>query len=184
MALSTNNVVIARLAAGMYGMQLGWNTMNTAENDSDGTDAGLKALMNTLYGRDFAFASDADVASALAANLGMTGADATDAAAYIEGQLGAAAAGQKGAAVVDLVNLFAGLTGDARWGGYATAFNTQIARAVAYAEQQRARRDGLGRRADLHADRRHCGRCRRDAPDRQHGRPHRLHEPGQPGPRS
>ena len=139
--ISTNSVVIARLAQGMYGLQVGAPTMAEAIDAANWlavnnpAEGGLAQLMNVLYARDFGSQTNADVAATLVTNLGITGAAAVaEANAYVVGRLDTAAAGQKGATIVDIVNLFSGLTGNAVYGAAATAFNAQTAKAVAYAD--------------------------------------------------
>lgn len=139
MALTLNSTVIARLAAGMYGTQLGGATMTEAmnaalflSNTEPGSD-GVNSLMNVLYQRDFANVSNHDVAVSFVANLGITGALATSTIPLVESALAAAAPGQKGTVIVTLVNKLAAAESDATYGAAAHAFNTQIAAALAYA---------------------------------------------------
>ena len=106
MAITLNSTVIARLAAGMYGIQVGSATMTEAQNaalflsvNGPGTD-GISELMNVLYQRDFGNQSDHTVATNLVANLGITGALATSSVTLVEAALGAVAADEKGAVIV------------------------------------------------------------------------------------
>ena len=139
MAITLNSTVIARLAAGMYGIQVGSATMTEAQNaalflsvNGPGTD-GISELMNVLYQRDFGNQSDHTVATNLVANLGITGALATSSVTLVEAALGAVAADEKGAVIVTIVNKLAAATGDADYGDAAVAFNAQVAAALGYA---------------------------------------------------
>jgi len=123
MAISTNGTVIARLAGGLYNTQLS----NQDYLDTVGLD--VNALANTLYGRDFAKSTDLVVAQTLLTNLGLSSVAGLD--NWVAAQLTAAGAANKGAKIVSLLNDFAGMTADATYGSYATAFNTKVASSVA-----------------------------------------------------
>lgn len=133
--ISLNDVVIARAAAALYGTQLGSYSMATAINAANTTNGGVDAVINAVYGRDFGSASHATVAAMVVANLGITGALATEATAVVLNTLNAAPAGGEGAAVAKLMNQFAGMSSDsnAAVAAAATAFNTKIAAATTYA---------------------------------------------------
>lgn len=136
---SVNRYVIERLAASMYGLQLGSATLNeavTAANylasfDAPGSD-GMNRLMNVLYARDFATQTTAAVAKTFVANLGITGALATSSEALVKSALDAAAAADRGAVLVTIVNKFAAAEADASYGPAAKAFNAQIETALAW----------------------------------------------------
>lgn len=126
---------IARLATGLYATQIGNTTMQWALDSVNGHAYGSVAgLANALYARDFAGMSDADLAARVVANVGITGADqVAEATAIVTGALGAAAAGQKGQAVLDLINAYANLTAP-EYADAVAGFNKQIAVAEAYAK--------------------------------------------------
>ena len=71
MAISTNGTVLARLAGGLYNQTLSNATYEevvaTVKSAAD-----INALANDLYARDFASKTDAQVASTLVANLGLS----------------------------------------------------------------------------------------------------------------
>ena len=130
---SFNETVIARVAAGLYGLQLGNGTMQSVLNTADASANGLDTLINTVYNRDFASLSNANVAKLLVANLGISGAGQAPAEAFVTAQLDAAGPANEGTKIAELTNLFSGLTADPVYGAAASAFNAQIASAVAFA---------------------------------------------------
>ena len=127
MAISTNGTVIARLAGGLYNTVLSNATYLEVATQDPST------LANTLYARDFAKTTDLAVATTLLANLGLAGQAGLD--AWVAAQLTAAGAANKGAKIVSLLNDFAGLSADATWGTYATAFNTKVDAALAASQK-------------------------------------------------
>lgn len=134
---SLNSVVIARLASAVYGLQLGSATMNEAieaANVLGGGDAGVAALMQMLYGRDFAGVSNSQLAAKIVSNVGITDpALVTEATTVVTNLLDASAPGAIGQTLVNIVNSFSLLTADPAYGVYARAFNQQIGRAIDYA---------------------------------------------------
>ncbi len=123
MAISTNGTVIARLAGALY------NTQLSNQDYKDTVVLDVNALANTLYGRDFAKSTDLVVAQTLLTNLGLSSVAGLD--NWVAAQLTAAGDANKGAKIVSLLNDFAGMTADATYGSYATAFNTKVATSVA-----------------------------------------------------
>jgi hypothetical protein len=127
MAISTNGTVITRLAGGLY------NTVISNATYLEVASQDPSQLANTLYSRDFAKLTDLAVATTLLANLGLAGQAGLD--AWVAAQLTAAGAANKGAKIVSLLNDFAGLSADATWGTYATAFNTKVDAALAASQK-------------------------------------------------
>jgi S-layer protein len=130
--ISTNQTEVARFAGALYGLVLDNATMTdvvSAVNSS-----GLNTVLNNVFMSDFGSASDASVAATLTTNLGLTGTAATEGQAYIVGVLGGTAANAKGAAIMTILNQFAGLTGDATFGTAATAWEGKVSNSVAYAQ--------------------------------------------------
>lgn len=123
MPISTNGTVIARLAGGLY------NTQLSNQDYLDTVALDVNALANTLYSRDFAKSTDLAVAKTLLINLGLSSVAGLD--NWVAAQLTAAGAANKGAKIVSMLNDFAGMTADATYGTYATAFNTKVASSVA-----------------------------------------------------
>ena len=80
--------------------------------------------------------SDADVAAMVVANVNITEPPevVADATGYVAQKLGTVAVAQKGAMILSILQEFSALASDPVYGSYATAFNAQIAAAVAYAQ--------------------------------------------------
>jgi hypothetical protein len=131
-SITSNGTVVVRVAAGLYGLAPGNAIYSELVNAS--YSSGVNGLVNNLYSTDFGSSTTKAVADAIVANLGITGDAATGAANFVEGQLTATAASARGAKVVEMLNLFAGLTADATYGAAATAWNAQVTNAVATAQ--------------------------------------------------
>lgn len=131
---SFSSTVVARAAAALYGLQLGYATMSSVLTEANMGGAGVNALINDVYARDYGTASNASVAAKVVANLGITGAGVADAVAYVTAALDAAPANGKGAAIAEAAALFSGLDTHPVYGAAASAFNARIASAVAYAQ--------------------------------------------------
>jgi hypothetical protein len=130
---SFSSTVVARAAAALYGLQLGNATMNSvlAEANVPGS-GGVNALIDGVYARDFGNATTTSVAQRVVANLGITGAGAPDAVAYVQDLLDATPAANRGSAIAEAVALFSGLDTHPVYGAAASAFNGRIASAVSY----------------------------------------------------
>lgn len=131
---SFSSTVVARAAAALYGVQLGNGSMASVLEEANAT-GGVEKLINSVYNRDYGAVSNADVASMVVANLGITGAGVANAVAYLKAKIDAAGPANEGAAIAAEVANFASLTGDATYGAAATAFNGRISAAVSYAQQ-------------------------------------------------
>lgn len=137
---SFNSTQIARAAAGLYDLQLGWVTMGAAL-ESVAQMGSVDALVNAVFNRDFAGLTDAQIAAQVVKNVGivanadtgLTASQVADAEATVQTTLAAAPAGAKGAAVLGLLYQFAQMGDNAVYGGAATAFNAQITAATGYA---------------------------------------------------
>ncbi len=66
---STDQTLIARVANGLYNMQLGNETMDWALEWINGGNGTVADLANQLYARDFAGMKNADVAAMIVANV-------------------------------------------------------------------------------------------------------------------
>lgn len=129
-----DQTLIARTAAGLYNIQLGNQTMDWALEWVNGGNGTVADLANQLYARDFGTMANADVAAILVENLNITGAAQVAEATWVATSfLDAAAPGAKGAAVMELMNLFAALDVP-EYAPFVAAFNTQVAAAVLYAQ--------------------------------------------------
>ncbi len=128
--LVTTQVIIARNAGALYGLEVG-NANMTSYVSQAGSN--VDAFLNTVYANSVGTTSTASVAAALVANLGLTGTAATEGTNYIVAQLNAVAYTARGAVVNNILSAFANLTSDATYGAAATTWNTKVANAVAYA---------------------------------------------------
>lgn len=131
-SITSNGTVIVRVAAGLYGLAPGNAIYSELVNAS--YSGGVNALVNNLYTSDFGAQTTKAVAATIVANLGITGAGVSGAQNFVEGQLTATAASARGAKVVEMLNLFAGLTTDSTYGAAATAWNAQVTNAVTTAQ--------------------------------------------------
>lgn len=124
MAISTNGTIITRLAGALYGEYL-----SNASYVEVSTTAPATVAANWLS-NDFAGKTDAQIATTILTNLGLTSIAGLD--NYVAGQLTAAGstAAAKGASLVSMLNGYANMTADATYGGYATTFNTKVASAL------------------------------------------------------
>ena len=140
--IPTNAVQIARFANGLYGLQLGFASTNGIV--SDVASGGLLPTFNNYYTLSFGSQTTASVAQQILTNLGIvaspTGLSATAvsaALAYVTGQLNAAAPNARGAAVKAVFDLWSSISADPVngpiYGAVATAWNSQISKAVQYA---------------------------------------------------
>ena len=125
MAISTNGTVLARVAGALYNTQMS----NATYKEVASLDP--SALVNVLYSRDFSTQTDASVATTIVKNLGLS--SITGLNNWVAAQL-TAAGSNKGAKVVELLNSFAQMTGDATYGAYATAFNAKVDNALALSQ--------------------------------------------------
>jgi len=125
MSISTNGVVLTRLAGALYNTQLSNATYEEVKTLDPST------LANALITRDFATATDASVATTLVANLGLSA--VTGLNNWVAAQL-TAAGSAKGAKIVEMLNSFAQMSADATYGTAATAFNTKVTTALAMAQ--------------------------------------------------
>lgn len=132
---STLNAVIARVAAGLYDIQLGNATMEWAVESVNSVTFGgsVGKLVQSLYDTDFK--SHSVAAAAIVKNVGFTGTLATDLTTYVKGLLDNGGVGHEGDTIVTLLNAFSGLTThpDPAINAAAAAFNQQITGAINYA---------------------------------------------------
>jgi hypothetical protein len=131
----SQGVEIARYVGAMYGLVLDDATVTSIENTANTSANGsLAPLANSAYATDFGTATPASVATTVASNLGLTGTLLTQAEAYIQAQLNAAAPGTQGQTMLSMLNMFGGLTGDPVWGVAATAWENKVSAAVSYGQ--------------------------------------------------
>ena len=131
MAISSNGTVLARLAGGLYNQTLS-NSDFTSINAAIKTAADINTFANEAFARDFAGKTDAQVATTLLANLGLSSVAGLN--NWVAAQL-TAAGSAKGAKIVSMLNDFAGMTADATYGAAATSFNTKTSSALALSQK-------------------------------------------------
>ena len=127
--LNTNEVQVARLVKALYNAAPGFTYMTNFAGYA--AAKGMTGLADGLVA-DFAANDNATLAAAIAANLGLTDAALTAGIAYLQGQFEANGAAKRGQVILDAVNGLSGLTADATFGSFATAFNDSVATSVAY----------------------------------------------------
>lgn len=130
--MAFNNTVVARAAASIWGLKLGYVTMQAALAQANASAGGVNAVINAAFNDSFGRASNADVAATVVANLGLTGTAATEGAAYLVDAMAGAPEGGRGAAISSVIALFSSLSADPVYGAAASAFNTKVAAANAY----------------------------------------------------
>lgn len=126
------NTEIARIAGALWGVKLGNASMNSVLASVN--SSGMSKVVNDAYNASFGSVANATVAATVVANLGITGAAGTAAVNAVKATLDGAAAGTKGAALVALLDTYAGMTADATYGAAATDFNTKVASALTFSQ--------------------------------------------------
>ena len=134
MMTGTTTTEITEFADGVFGLALDGSTLAAVQNDVN--SMGLNPFLNAIYNQVFGTFSSATMAQTIVNNLGLgSSAYAGAAAGYIQSVLDAASStNTQGEAVMNILNLFAGLTSDATWGNSATAWMHEISNAEAYSQ--------------------------------------------------
>lgn len=132
MAFFTGTKTVQSFAGALYGVQVGSTLMAEVNRDIDRN--GLNQTLNNYFNASFGSQSVAAVAANLVANLGITTGSA-DAVAYVSGKLTTAGVGSYGQAIAQILQDFAGLTGDTTYGAAATAWNQKVQAALDYTGQ-------------------------------------------------
>ena len=130
--MAFNNTVVARAAASIWGLKLGFVTMQAALAQANVATGGVNSVINSAFNDSFGRVSNADVAANVVANLGLTGAAATEGTDYLVAQMASVPAAERGAKISEVIALFSGLSADPVYGAAASAFNTKVAAANAY----------------------------------------------------
>lgn len=128
--LVTTQTILARNAGALYGVTLGSTTMSSLVTQ---VGTGVDAFLNTVYANSIGNYDTTAVATTLVTNLGIT--DATlkaQAIAIVVANLNGVAYTARGAVINNIISEFSKLS-DTTWGPLATAFNTQVSNAEAYA---------------------------------------------------
>jgi len=123
MPISTNGAIITRVAGALYGEYLS----NASYNELVGVSTISPAsIAGTWLSNDFAMKTDAQIATTVLTNLGLTSIAGLN--NWLAAQLTAAGStsAAKGAKLVDLLNGYANMTTDAVYGTYATSFNAKV----------------------------------------------------------
>jgi len=128
--MAFNNTLVARAAAGIWGLKLGNATTASVLAQSNTTP--LATLINNAFNASYGTTSNSAIADVVVANLGLTGTAAVDGKAYLLAQLTGVATTARGSVIAGIVDQFAGLTGDATYGAAALAFNARVANAAVY----------------------------------------------------
>jgi len=131
MPISTNGTIIARLAGGLYNQTLSSATYSEVVSVVKNT-ADINAMANSLIATDFAGKTDAQIATVLLTNLGLTGVAGLN--NWVAAQITASGAAGKGAKIVSLLNDFSNLTSDVTYGAAASSFNTKVDAALALSQ--------------------------------------------------
>jgi hypothetical protein len=129
--MAFQNVVVARAAASIWGLKLGYSTTQSVL-DQLNSGASLNNVINAAFNDSYAGMSDAAVAAMVVGNLGLSGQAATDATALVVANI-AGNTTTRGSVLAGLVNQFSLLTADATYGAAARAFNDKVNAAATYA---------------------------------------------------
>ena len=130
--MAFNNTIVARVAASIWGLKLGYATTQAALAQANASAGGLNSVINSAFNDSFSGVSDADIAATVVANLGLTGDAATSGTAYLVDQLGTVPDSERGAKISEVVAQFSALSADPTYGTAASAFNAKVAAATAY----------------------------------------------------
>ncbi len=121
-------------ADALFGLALGSNTLAAVQTAAGG-GGGLNAFLDGIYGAYLGHQASSTVANTIASNLGLAGSDFSAATALLTEALNAAAPGNtQGETIMGILNLFAGLTADPTWGYQASAWSTEISKAMVYGQ--------------------------------------------------
>jgi len=124
MPISTNGVIVTRLAGALYNQQLSNATYNEVLSAFN-SPAALNSLANYLISTDFASKTDLQIANTIVTNLGLS--SVAGVANWVSAQLTAAGSAGKGAKIISLLNDFSNIdASDVTYGALATAFNSKI----------------------------------------------------------
>lgn len=134
MAVSTVVNDVSEFADGLFGLAIDAQTMSAVETMVSAH--GLNATMNSLYSSLLGTQSTFTVAHTIVQNLGLSSnPEASFITSLIQNSLDAAAlSNTQGETVMNLLNIFAGLTSDAALGTAATSWVNEIANADAYSQ--------------------------------------------------
>ncbi len=129
--MAFQNVVVARAAASIWGLKLGYATTQAVLNQLNSGES-LNNIINAAFNDSYAGMSNAAVAAMVVGNLGLSGQPATDATTFILSNIAGNTA-TRGSVLAGLVNQFSLLTADPTYGAAARAFNDKVNAAATYA---------------------------------------------------
>lgn len=124
---SITEVEISRMAKALYNAACGNTYMNAFVADVEATS--MAEFENWFA--DTVSDDSAELADTVVANLGLTGAAATEATAYLVGKMDANP-DNYGVEISNALTLFSGMTDDPTYGAAATAYNASVATAYEY----------------------------------------------------
>jgi len=132
MPISTNGVIVTRLAGALYNQQLSNATYNEVLSAFN-SPAALNSLANYLISTDFASKTDLQIANTIVTNLGLS--SVAGVANWVSAQLTAAGSAGKGAKIISLLNDFSNIDAtDVTYGALASAFNNKVDAAQALSQ--------------------------------------------------
>jgi V8-like Glu-specific endopeptidase len=128
---NTTDLQIVRMIELLFDQQPGYAVLESYRKVAN--EQGVEAAAAVMIQSQSQFSEDAFVINQIIANTQMTG----DVAVVAEGALNnlltaAATEAARGKAVLDAGSILAGLTGNAVFGSYAVAFNTEVTNSLAY----------------------------------------------------
>ena len=128
--LATSDVQIIRMAEALYNLRPGSTYLDNFRNYV--ADKGVDDFANTLAS-NFASKTDEELADIVIANVHITGDAATEAKAFLVGQF-AADSTARGKAILDGVNVLAGVGADPQLSAASEAFNADVKASLEYSK--------------------------------------------------
>ncbi len=124
---------VSEFADGLFGLALSSSTMSAVQNGIIAS-GGLNSYLDAIYPMFFGGQSNASIGNTIATNLGLSGSSSTLASTYITQELNVAAPNTQGATIMNILNLFSGLSSDPTFGSFATNWNNEINNSVLYSQ--------------------------------------------------
>jgi hypothetical protein len=128
---ATQIQLIQGFANALFGVQVGSQTLTQVQAEISAM-GGLNPVFNSYYTQFFASLSPAQVAAVMVQRLGISVTGSTIAKNYIIDQLSNTPVAERGAKVVQILELYSSLTTDPIFGNSAIAWNAQVVAASAY----------------------------------------------------
>jgi hypothetical protein len=124
------NTEISELADALFGIELSNATQQMAVNGAN--VQGIPAFVDGVYTTYFGTATTASVAQSVVSHLQLTGDLAITAESFIASQLGAAPPANRGAVLMNILNLYAGMTSDPNFGTSSAAWSNIVSTSETY----------------------------------------------------